>query len=105
VKLKKLTSAPVVLGVAMMRYQADLKEHAKGKVEIEAALEDYKKKQTRILLNDKTLFFGDYPVRERTDHQKAVSACLPLCLYSPKSQAYSDIQSLTQAIVEALEGK
>ncbi|MGO9121227.1 MAG: ParA family protein [Desulfomonilaceae bacterium] len=102
VKDSRLTTTPVVLGVAVSRYKAGTNEHQGGIEKIQEIMSEFQGTHLN-LVDGQTKVFADQPVREYMVHSEAVKDNLPLCLYADKTSAYTDIRSVTDAILSAIQ--
>jgi hypothetical protein len=60
-------------------------------------------KYESVVADGRTRVFEDQPVRAYTVHSEAVEHHLPMCLYKPTHEAYSDVKALTQVLLQAME--
>lgn len=99
-----LRRPPVLLGVIVSKRKRET-EHEKGTDQIHSVVDSMRQRPEFPCVDDRTVVFDDYPVRERADHTKAVSEGKPLCLFRPHSEAYHDIVAVTQAMLDAVEAR
>ena len=102
IKESCLSTTPVILGVAISRYKSGTNEHGGGIEKIQEIMSQFKAAKLQ-LVDNKTKVFADQPVREYMVHAEAVKDSLPLCLYAKKTSAYTDIRSITDAVLSAVQ--
>lgn len=102
--VRKLKKTPVLLGVILSK-KKNVKEHEFGVNGIHASVAHFVNKTDVSIVDEKTAVFDEYPVRERTAHAEAVSDGRPLCLYAPTSEAYRDVQTVTNEMLKAMEAR
>lgn len=103
VKSQRLKKVPVIIGVAITRFESMLNEHQSG-VEILATIISEFRDGNYLLVDNKMALFRDQPIRKYVVHAEAVQESLPLCFYAPGSQAYNDVKAFTEAFLTAIEG-
>jgi chromosome partitioning protein len=96
--------APIVLGVAITR-RKDVNEHNASMHSINAAVKDFQENAAIRMVDDRTVVFENYPLKDLIVHSEAVRANQPLCLYAPASPAHQDVRALTKAIKDAVEAR
>jgi len=102
-KAGKIERTPVVLGVVLTKFKAPLTEHRQGIDRIASALKDFREKESNLLFNGCSTVFEEQPIREYVAHLEAVQSYQPLCLFGPLTKAYSDVQALTQTLLDTME--
>lgn len=102
--VQDLQKPPLLLGVVVSKRKRET-EHEKGTDQIHSVVDSMRQKPEFPCVDQKTVVFDGYPVRERADHTKAVSEGKPLCLFRPQSEAYHDIVAVTQAMLDAVRAR
>ncbi len=95
----RVKRSPFILGVAVTRFRANTNEHQSGLEIMEQTVAELGSGD-HLLVNGRTSVFRDQPIREYVVHAEAVHEGLPLCMFSPASPAYNEVQALTKVIME-----
>jgi len=70
---------------------------------IKATVDFFRDGRRSPLVDDKTMVFDTYPLKDLIAHAQAVGAHKPVCLHAPRSDAYGDVKALTKAILDTME--
>lgn len=100
--VRSLQEPPSLLGVVVTK-RKPVREHNLGIESIKATVDFFRDKHSGPLVNDRTMVFDTYPLKELIAHAQAVGAHKPLCLHAPNSDAYGDVKALTKALLDAME--
>ena len=100
-KSSRLNHVPVIVGIAITRFEGNTIEHRN--VIIEQIIAEFQESDHR-LVDSHSCVFSDQPLKKFVINAEAVQEGLPLCFYAPGSQAYNDVKAFSQAFLTATEG-
>lgn len=100
--VQRLPKPPALLGVVVTK-RKHVAEHDLGVQSIKATVDFFRDGRRSPLVDDKTVVFDTYPLKDLIAHAQAVGAHKPLCLHAPRSDAYGDVKALTKALLDTME--
>jgi len=97
----RLSHGPVIMGIAITRFEWNVIDHKDGLTKIDQIIADLRN-EDHFLVDSATSVFADQPMKKYVVNAEAVQEGRPLCFYAPGSQAYNDVKAFTQAFLTAI---